>query len=158
MLKDQGHEYTASPSKEDHDEPLLTSNATPSSSNNEDGWPRRQSWSMRRSASVADNMPYWALIIVGMLAVIIGLQLTLWYEMRTQSCKSLLQVGGDFNQKEPTSSSSSANQPWATSLTQSAVGTEILKWNPDAEFTPLNATEFLRPEVAKKWETLYPGQ
>lgn len=32
-----------------------------------------------------------------------------------------------------------------------------MKWNADPEFTPLNATEFLKPEVQAKWETLYPG-
>lgn len=32
-----------------------------------------------------------------------------------------------------------------------------MKWNADPEFTPLNATEFLKPEVQAKWESLYPG-
>lgn len=38
------------------------------------------------------------------------------------------------------------------------VPTEIIKWNADPEFTPLNATEFLDPKVQAKWETLYPGR
>lgn len=37
------------------------------------------------------------------------------------------------------------------------VPTEVIKWNADPEFTPLNATEFLSPKVQAKWETLYPG-
>lgn len=38
-----------------------------------------------------------------------------------------------------------------------AVPTEVIKWNADPEFTPLNATEFLDPKVQAKWETLFPG-
>lgn len=35
--------------------------------------------------------------------------------------------------------------------------TEVVRWKADYEFVPLTATEFLKPEVQAKWESLYPG-
>ncbi|KAJ4419797.1 hypothetical protein N0V82_004732 [Gnomoniopsis sp. IMI 355080] len=134
------HAYTDLPNTENHEDPLLNSDIASTSTGEEERWSKTTNWGSRRSAvtSHIDIREYWWLITAGMLGIIIGLQLVIWHEIKTQSCDTMVQVGSDYNRKSP------------------IFGTEIVKWNADPEFTPLNATEFLKPEVQAKWETLYP--
>ncbi|KAK7955881.1 uncharacterized protein PG986_005103 [Apiospora aurea] len=52
---------------------------------------------------------------------------------------SPVQVGGDYTNAGPTFS------------------TTIQKWKADPDFTPLTATEFLKPKTQAKWESLIPA-
>lgn len=96
--------YTDLPSTEGHDDPLLNSDVASTFTNEDERWTRTKGWDSRRTtaASLIDIREYWWLITAGMLGVIIGLQLVIWHEIKTQSCDHMVQVGSDFNGKTPT--------------------------------------------------------
>lgn len=124
---------------------------------------------------------YAWLVTIGLMAVIVVLQLAIWHEVRGQSTSSISTAttpGGDYTGKGPTCKSTGQHLTCQHSIKQElsafnfvqkkeklrgtkniiiTVPTEVIKWNADPEFTPLNATEFLSPKVQAKWESLYPG-
>lgn len=129
-MKGEQSTYTDSPGKEDHVEPLLNANAASSSADDEERWSKRERWSApgRRSADRSTGpldaiREYWWLVTSGMLAVIVGLQLMIWHDLKTHACGDRLQLGGDYNRKEPTCSSPTrlsrhvSRRPWTLSLT-----------------------------------------
>lgn len=102
-----GHAYTDSPSTEDHEELLMSSDGTSTSTNGDERWSRPKTWGLRRTAvaSSIDNIREYRWVMTsGMLAVIICLQLVIWHEVRAQTCSNMVQVGSDYNGKTPTCS------------------------------------------------------
>ncbi|KAK8867594.1 Oxidase ustYa [Apiospora arundinis] len=80
----------------------------------------------------------WLVNMVLLMINTIGL-LYLVHYMGAPGSISPLQVGGDYTHEGPT------------------FLTTIQKWKADPDFTPLTATEFLKPKTQAKWETLIPA-
>lgn len=103
------HAYTDSPSIEDHqnEEPLLNSDDISTSTHDEEKWLKPKSWRLRRPEMgfIVDIRDYGWLIVASLLFIIVGLQLVIWHDIKTQACDSSVQVGGDYNRKGPTCSS-----------------------------------------------------
>lgn len=104
-------------------------------------WSSRASKQSKRKTCISTLREYWWIIATVLMIVIIGLQLMLWRELRTQSLAdscTCTQIGGDYLNKGP------------------IFTTDVVKWQADPEFVPLNVTQFLDPKVLAKWETIYP--
>lgn len=161
--------YQDLPKTEDREELLASSDTDVASMAEENQWAtsseiRTGRWAKGRPFLSALRECAW-LITMGLLAVAIVLQLAIWHELRkiSAAADSSAQPGGDHTGKGPLCSSPSTNSKNSHArcigpVTDSCiVPTEVIKWNPDPEFVPLNATEFLNPKVQEKWESLYPG-
>lgn len=115
--------------------------ASASASEDEKGWQSAEmegGRELRGRGCLRRVAEYGWLITTSLLLMILAVQLAIWNGIRSKTgCPQ--QVGGDhMHQAE-------------------SFPTELVQWKADYDFVPLNATEFLRPEVQTKWESLYPG-
>ncbi|KAK7926786.1 hypothetical protein PG985_003784 [Apiospora marii] len=97
-------------------------------------------WSERRTCLTTLQSVSWLVNMVLLTVNTIGLLALLHYAGAGLSLGgvSSVQVGGDYTNAGPT------------------FLTVVQKWNADPDFTPLAASEFLKPKTQAKWESLIP--
>ncbi|KAK7957968.1 hypothetical protein PG996_010589 [Apiospora saccharicola] len=97
-------------------------------------------WSERRTCLTTLQSVSWLVNMVLLTINTVGMLFLIRYAGAGpfSGGASPIQVGGDYTGAGPTFS------------------TVVQKWNADPDFTPLTASEFLKPKTQAKWESLIP--